>query len=116
MNAWPGCSLAWDERPAVCVVLAAGGYPGSYEKGHPISGLDTLRDWAGGVVFHAGTAKQAGRFVTNGGRVLGVTGCGHDFQAALAGTYRVVEQLRWPDVHYRRDIGWRALQHAGYQD
>ena len=103
-------SLDWDVRPAVCVVLAADGYPGGYEKGLPISGLDTLRDWSDGVVFHAGTAKQGDRFVTNGGRVLGVTGCGRDFQAALATTYGAVERISWPGMHYRRDIGRRALQ------
>ena len=103
-------SLVWDARPAVCVVLAAGGYPGGYEKGLPISGLDTLRDWSDGVVFHAGTAKQGDRFVTNGGRVLGVTGCDRDFRAALATTYGAVERISWPGLHYRRDIGRRALQ------
>ena len=103
-------SLVWDARPAVCVVLAAGGYPGGYEKGLPISGLDTLRDWSDGVVFHAGTAKQGDRFVTNGGRVLGVTGSARDFQAALATTYGAVERISWPGMHYRRDIGRRALR------
>ncbi len=103
-------SLDWDVRPAVCVVLAADGYPGGYEKGLPISGLDTLRDWSDGVVFHAGTAKQGDRFVTNGGRVLGVTAVGRDFQAALATTYGAVERISWPGMHYRRDIGRRALQ------
>lgn len=109
-------SLVWDERPAVCVVLAAKGYPGSYETGHPISGLDALHDWSEGVVFHAGTAKQDDRFVTRGGRVLGVTGCGRDFRAALANTYHAVEQMSWPGMHYRRDIGWRAFQRTASQD
>ncbi len=108
-------SLVWDERPAVCVVLAADGYPGRYEKGHPIIGLDTLHDWSAGVVFHAGTAKYDDDFVTNGGRVLGVTGCGRDFRAALADTYRAVERISWPGVHYRRDIGRWALRRADSQ-
>src|SRR5215475_4943209 len=69
-------TLSWDERPAVCVVLAAGGYPGSYETGQPINGLDALRDWKDGMVFHAGTALQNSAFVTKGGRVLGVTALG----------------------------------------
>ena len=103
-------SLVWDARPAVCVVLASDGYPGGYEKGLPISGLDTLDAWSDGVVFHAGTAKQGDRFVTNGGRVLGVTGCGRDFRTALATTYGAVERISWPGMHYRRDIGRRALQ------
>ena len=105
-------SLVWDERPAVCVVLVADGYPGGYEKGHLISGLDTLHDWSDGVVFHAGTAEQGDRFITNGGRVLGVTGRGRDLQTALTTTYQAVEQISWPGMHYRRDIGQRAAQRA----
>ena len=102
-------SLAWDPRPAVCVVLAAGGYPGKYETGRPISGLESLRDWPGGVVFHAGTAKADNQIVTKGGRVLGVTATGRDIDTAVAAAYQAVAKISWPGMHYRRDIGQRAL-------
>lgn len=102
-------SLSWDARPAVCVVLAAAGYPGSYEKGRPIAGLESLHTWSDGVVFHAGTAKKADAFVTQGGRVLGVTGMGGDLRAALSNTYQAVEKISWPGMHFRHDIGQRAL-------
>jgi phosphoribosylamine--glycine ligase len=102
-------ALAWDARPAVCVVLAAGGYPGSYETGMPISGLETLRDWKEGMVFHAGTAKSNDAVVTKGGRVLGVTAVGADIGKAIAEAYRAVEKISWAGMQYRRDIGHRAL-------
>ncbi len=102
-------SLVWDDRPAVCVVLAAEGYPGSYEKGHPIAGLESLHTWSDGVVFHAGTAKKDDTFVTHGGRVLGVTGTGTDLDTALSNTYQAVEKISWPGMHFRHDIGQRAL-------
>jgi phosphoribosylamine--glycine ligase len=103
-------SLSWDARSAVCVVLAAAGYPGSYEKGRPIAGLESLHTWSDGVVFHAGTVKKDDAFVTQGGRVLGVTGTGRDLQAALSNTYQAVEKISWPGMHFRHDIGQRALQ------
>ena len=102
-------SLVWDDRPAVCVVLAAEGYPGSYEKGHPIAGLESVHTWSDGVVFHAGTAKKDDTFVTHGGRVLGVTGTGTDLDTALSNTYQAVEKISWPGMHFRHDIGQRAL-------
>ena len=102
-------TLSWDARPAVCVVLAAAGYPGVYETGKPITGLESLRTWQEGVVFHAGTAKVNGSFVTKGGRVLGVTATGAGIGEAIATAYRAVEQISWPGMHYRRDIGQRAL-------
>jgi phosphoribosylamine--glycine ligase len=91
------------------VVLAAGGYPGHYETGKPIAGLDTLRQWQGGMVFHAGTAKANRQIVTNGGRVLGVTATGKDIGAAIAAAYQAVEKISWLGMYYRRDIGQRAL-------
>ncbi|HXG19836.1 MAG TPA: phosphoribosylamine--glycine ligase [Methylomirabilota bacterium] len=103
-------TLSWDPRPAVCVVVAAEGYPGAYETGKPISGLETLRTWTDGVVFHAGTAKIDNTFVTKGGRVLGVTAAGANIQEAIAEAYRAVEKISWPGMHYRRDIGQRALR------
>lgn len=102
-------TLSWDARPAVCVVLAAEGYPGSYETGRPIAGLETLRDWNEGLVFHAGTSKVDGSLVTKGGRVLGVTATGAEIGDAIAAVYRAVKQISWPGMHYRTDIGQRAL-------
>jgi len=102
-------SLTWNPNPAVCVVLAAGGYPGNYETGKPISGLESLRGWSEGVVFHAGTAKTNSQIVTKGGRVLGVTATGKDISTAIATAYQAVAKISWPGMHYRRDIGQRAL-------
>jgi len=102
-------TLSWDTRPAVCVVLAAAGYPGTYETGKPIVGIESLRVWKAGVVFHAGTASVNGSFVTKGGRVLGVTATGTGIRDAIASAYWAVEQISWPGMHYRHDIGQRAL-------
>ncbi|MGD9763822.1 MAG: phosphoribosylamine--glycine ligase [Candidatus Binatia bacterium] len=103
-------ALSWDARAAACVVLAAGGYPGSYARGTPIRGLERLADWAHGMVFHAGTARRGGAVVTDGGRVLGVTGLGTGVTGAVAEAYRAVAEIHWDDMHYRRDIGRRALE------
>ena len=102
--------LEWDARAAVCVVLAAGGYPGTYERGRPIRGLEALRDWRDGMVFHAGTARRDGEVVTDGGRVLGVTALGADVTAAVAEAYKAVDQISWDGMQYRRDIGRRAVE------
>ncbi|MBM4254358.1 MAG: phosphoribosylamine--glycine ligase [Deltaproteobacteria bacterium] len=104
-------SLLWDERPAVCVVLASGGYPGKYETGQIISGLESLHHWNDGVVFHAGTAFSNHQYVTKGGRVLGVTATGHDIRNAISTAYAGVQKITWLNMHYRRDIGQRAVQH-----
>ncbi len=105
-------TLSWEARPAVCVVLAAEGYPGTYETGKPIVGLEALRLWKEGVVFHAGTANVNGSFVTKGGRVLGVTATGAGISDAIAAAYWAVEQISWPGMQYRRDIGQRALTYV----
>ena len=102
-------TLTWDPRPAVCVVLAAEGYPGSYTTGTPIIGLETVHGWRDGMVFHAGTAKVDDAIVTTGGRVLGVTSVGTDIGEAIAEAYRTVEKISWSGMHYRRDVGQRAL-------
>lgn len=102
--------LEWDGGAAACVVLTAGGYPGKYEIGKPISGLDTLRDWQRGHVFHSGTTSRDGQVVTNGGRVLGVTALGPTIREAIAEAYKAVGAIRWDAMHYRRDIGFRALE------
>ena len=105
-----GQTLAWDPRAAVCVVLAADGYPGNYERGKVISGLAALRDWRDGMVFHAGTARRDGAVVTSGGRVLGVTALGADVTSAVAEAYRAIDRIGWEGMHYRRDIGRRAVE------
>ncbi len=104
------CRIEWDERAAVCVVLAAGGYPGGYEKGKLIHGLEHLHGWQNGVVFHAGTARRDDDLVTNGGRVLGVTALGAGVQDAVREAYWAVDQISWDGMQYRRDIGHRALE------
>jgi phosphoribosylamine--glycine ligase len=102
-------TVEWDPRAAACVVLAAEGYPGAVEKGRAIGGLARLRDWGDGMVFHAGTRRDGDRVVTDGGRVLGVTALGASVDDAVAEAYRAVAHLDWPGMHYRRDIGHRAV-------
>jgi phosphoribosylamine--glycine ligase len=97
-------------EPAVCVVMASGGYPGDYTTGWTITGLDQAAQNVNTWVFHAGTEVQDGDVVTAGGRVLGVTARGASIASAIKRAYHTVEQIRWPKVHYRRDIGFRALQ------
>jgi phosphoribosylamine--glycine ligase len=90
-------------------VLTARGYPGDYAKGKEIHGLERLKGWKNGAVFHAGTVKKDGRWLTNGGRVLGVTARGRDIAAAAAEAYRAVAEIHWEGMHYRKDIAKRAL-------
>jgi phosphoribosylamine--glycine ligase len=99
----------WYEDPAVCVVLSARGYPGPYDKGDEIRGLDKLRHWEKGFVFHAGTAKENGLWLTSGGRVLGVTARGSDIGNAVTNAYAAVSQISWDGMHYRKDIACRAI-------
>jgi phosphoribosylamine--glycine ligase len=100
---------AWYEDAAVCVVLCADGYPGSYDRGAEIHGLDKLAHWEKGFVFHAGTGKDNGRWITSGGRVLGVTAHGRDIADAVREVYGAVGEISWDGMHYRRDIAHRAL-------
>ena len=98
----------WDPRPAVGVVLAAGGYPNAYEKGHAIAGLDT--HWpATTKVFHAGTQTHDGTIVTHGGRVLCVSALGNTIEEAIQLAYAGVDHINWQDMIFRQDIGWRAI-------
>jgi phosphoribosylamine---glycine ligase len=99
----------WYPDPAVCVVLSAGGYPGSYETGKEIHGLENLKDWPEGFVFHAGTSQESGRWQTSGGRVLGVTARGRSLAEAVREVYQGVKAISWDGMHYRRDIAQRAL-------
>jgi phosphoribosylamine--glycine ligase len=99
--------VVWKDQSAVCVVLAAKGYPGKYEKGKVIHGLDKAGELA--QVFHAGTKISGSNVVTSGGRVLGVTALGDDTATAIATAYRAVEQISWDGgLHFRKDIGKRA--------
>ena len=103
-------ALVWHDEACVSVVMASGGYPGSYQKGLPISGLEEAeRD--GVTVFHAGTRREGDQIVTNGGRVLNVTGTGHDIRTALEKTYGAVEHIQFDGAHYRRDIAQKAFLH-----
>jgi phosphoribosylamine--glycine ligase len=99
----------WDERAAACVVLAAAGYPGAVEKGRVITGLEKVRELADVMVFHAGTARRQNQYVTNGGRVLGVTALGRDVGEAVERAYAAVRNIHFEGMHYRKDIGRRAL-------
>lgn len=99
----------WADDHAVTVVLAANGYPGNYEKGSVIGGLDALPQDSMNMVFHAGTATHDGLIVANGGRVLNVTARGDSLAEAQARAYAMVDKIEWPEGFCRRDIGWRAL-------
>ena len=98
-------SIQWSDEACACVVMASGGYPGSYPKGIEITGLDENGQVENAVVYHAGTAYRDGRFYTNGGRVLGVTALGKTLDEALDKAYGAVESIRFDGAHYRRDIG-----------
>jgi len=103
-------TLEWDSRPAVCVVMASGGYPGDYEKGKKIIGLDEADKIEDVVVFHAGTAKNNGDIVTNGGRVLGVTALGQTIAEAKAKAYETVDKIKFDGAYCRRDIADKAIK------
>jgi len=111
-------SLTWDERFCVCVVLASGGYPSSYEKGKEISGLEAIKDFEDVFVFHAGTVKVDSpqstdhRFITNGGRVLGVASLGDTLGQAQKKVYQAIGNIHFEKMHYRRDIGNKALKYV----
>lgn len=101
--------LKWKPEASVCVVMASHGYPGRYAKGKIITGLDAASQLPGTKVFHAGTAWQEGRIVTQGGRVLGVTALGRDLRAAQAAAYAAVEAIHFEGAHFRRDIAAKAV-------
>jgi phosphoribosylamine--glycine ligase len=117
--------IIWDERAAVCVVVAAGGYPGKYETGLPITGLDKVGQIDNAYVFHAGTKfergtlnverrdknSELGMVVTNGGRVLGVTALGDSIKFAINKAYQAVSLINFKKMHYRKDIGKKAAKH-----
>jgi len=102
--------LRWSREACVCVVMASGGYPGHYERGKVISGLEEAESLPGVIVFHAGTARdERGQLVTAGGRVLGVTAVGKTLGVAIERAYRAAGRIRFAFAHYRKDIGFRAL-------
>ena len=104
-----GVAAEWSDRAAVCVVLASRGYPGQYRTGIEISGLDALDSWRDGYAFHAGTKRDGDRWLTGGGRVLGVTALGDTIEGAMGEAYDGVSRISWEGMHYRRDIARRAM-------
>ncbi len=102
-------SLKWSPMASACVVMASAGYPGKYAKGKPIQGLDVVARFPNTKIFHAGTAREGDKIVTNGGRVLGVTAWGKNLPTALNFAYTAVESISFEGAHYRRDIGRKAL-------
>src|SRR5690349_2009858 len=100
----------WSADASCCVVVASGGYPGAFVSGKLISGLESALQMKNVKVFHAGTSKRDGKYYTSGGRVLGVTARAPRLQDAIARAYQVVEQIRFEDMYYRKDIGARALK------
>ncbi|HEY9866803.1 MAG TPA: phosphoribosylamine--glycine ligase [Candidatus Obscuribacterales bacterium] len=103
--------LTWKSGVSVCVVIASGGYPGSYQKGKVITGIKDA-EASGAIVFHAGTKLQDGQILTDGGRVLGVTAVGSTFQEAITQTYKAVDCINFEGLYYRRDIGCRVTVDA----
>ena len=103
-------TLEWDRRAAVCVVMASGGYPGGYEKGKVIRGIEQADKLSGTKVFHAGTALKEGAIVTNGGRVLGVTALGETIGEAQAAAYKATGMIDFEGAYWRKDIGAKALR------
>jgi phosphoribosylamine--glycine ligase len=111
--------IEWHEQAAVCVVLAAGGYPGHYAKGITITGLDKIEQLEGVMVFHAGTELESSKLsavsrqqvLTNGGRVLGVTALGDNIKFAIQKAYQAVDMIHFKGMHYRKDIGKKALKY-----
>lgn len=102
-------TLDWDKRPCICVVVASGGYPGSYEKGKEIFGLSEAAKVADTVIFHSGTKKEGEKYFTSGGRVLNVAALGDDLETAKDRAYQAIEKINFEKMYFRRDIGWRAL-------
>jgi phosphoribosylamine---glycine ligase len=101
--------LRWHDDAALTVVMAAKGYPGAYQKGSVIEGLDAAGEVEGVEIFHAGTIAEGGRVLANGGRVLNVTALGRTVGKAQARAYAAIDKIKWPGGFCRRDIGWRAI-------
>ncbi len=108
--------VEWEDRSTVCVVMASSGYPGSYEKGKVISGLENAAQVSETYVFHAGTALKDGKVVTSGGRVLGVTALGRGIQEAIDRAYEAAKKISWEGAYFRKDIGQKALKRKTGKD
>jgi len=105
-----GINIQWEDNAAVCVVLASGGYPGKYQKGKVISGLERLKKMKNIIVFHAGTKFQDGKIVTSGGRVLGITAWDKTISKAKERAYKGIKEIYFEDMYYRKDIASKALR------
>lgn len=105
-------TLTWRPGASVCVVAASGGYPGAYQTGHPIRGVEDAGHLPGVTIFHAGTATSDGALVTAGGRVLGVQALGADLASAIASAYAAMDRISFPGMHFRRDIGHLAASRS----
>jgi phosphoribosylamine--glycine ligase len=101
--------ISWKNKSAVCIVLASRGYPESYPNGDEIFGLEQVFD--NGFIFHAGTKKQDTKIITNGGRVLGVTGLGNTLESAINHAYDITEKISWENKYLRTDIGKKGLSY-----
>ncbi len=106
----------WDPRPAICVVMASQGYPGDYQKGRPITGIDAADALPDVKVFHAGTKLENDQILTDGGRVLGVTALGESISVAKLNAYTAVQKIRWAGAWCRKDISDKALQYAAQEE
>ncbi len=102
-------NIEWDNGAAVCVVMASGGYPVKYKSGYEITGIDEAEKADNIKVFHAGTKKADGKFITAGGRVLGVTAVSENLDKAIADAYNAVEKIHFTSAHYRKDIGIKKI-------
>jgi phosphoribosylamine--glycine ligase len=102
--------LRWYPDAALTVVMAAKGYPGDYQRGSVIEGLDAAAEIEGVEIFHAGTKAMGGRITANGGRVLNVSALGKSVSEAQARAYRAIDRIQWPEGFCRRDIGWQAVK------
>jgi phosphoribosylamine--glycine ligase len=107
--------LKWDKRDCVCVVMSSGGYPGKYDVGKEIGGLQEAGAQADTVVFHAGTKKENDKIFTDGGRVLGVTGLGNTVEGAMENAYRAVDKIKFERCFFRRDIGIKAFKWVSHR-
>ncbi len=102
-------TLEWEDKAATCVVLASNGYPGSYDKGMEICGLEKIRELDDIIAFHANTAERDGKTVTNGGRVVGITALAADLVTSIEQAYRACEMVEFDGKYFRSDIGRKAL-------
>jgi phosphoribosylamine--glycine ligase len=106
-------TLDWDQQTAITIVMAAKGYPGTYEKGSQIKDLEEAAQDDDLVIFHAGTKSEGDKTIAIGGRVLNITASGNTVKEAQAKAYAAIDKINWPEGFCRRDIGWRAIKNEG---